>query len=225
MSKLICNHSIVNIYKKPNFGSELVSQILFGEEFCYISKYRNFYYGFSNYDKYYGYVLIKNLKKNNIKKTHRIKSKEVNLFSKPNKKDKICQKIFFNSKISITKKKGKFLSIHNYWIEKKDVKLIKKENNFLKNIKIFLNTKYLWGGNTINGIDCSGLVQELMKSISQKCPRDSKDQNNYFKKKIPFKDIESGDLLFWKGHVAIAINKKKLVHAFGPKKKSFNNAN
>jgi len=69
------------------------------------------------------------------------------------------------------------------------------------------------------GIDCSGLVQELMKSINKKCPRDSKDQLKFFKKNVSLNNIKRGDLLFWKGHVAIALNKKKLIHAYGPKKK------
>jgi cell wall-associated NlpC family hydrolase len=58
-----------------------------------------------------------------------------------------------------------------------------------------------------------------MKSVNKKCPRDSKDQLIFFKKKIPLSKIKKGDLIFWKGHVAIALNKKLLVHAYGPKKK------
>ncbi len=51
------------------------------------------------------------------------------------------------------------------------------------------------------------------------CPRDSKDQINFFKKKINIKNIKKNDLIFWKGHVAIAISKTKLIHAYGPLKK------
>ena len=111
--------------------------------------------------------------------------------------------------------------IGDLWIKNTDIKLIKKikKINFLKKIKIFTNVKYVWGGNTIDGIDCSGLVQELMKNNFLKCPRDSKDQEKFFKKKINLKQIKKGDLLFWKGHVAISINKKECIHAFGPRKK------
>ena len=52
-----------------------------------------------------------------------------------------------------------------------------------------------------------------------KCPRDSKEQEIYFKKSVMKNKIKKGDLLFWKGHVAIAVNKMECVHAYGPSKK------
>ena len=52
------------------------------------------------------------------------------------------------------------------------------------------------------------------------CPRDSKDQMNFFKKKIFFKNAIKNDLIFWKGHVAILTSKKELIHAYGPLKKT-----
>ena len=52
------------------------------------------------------------------------------------------------------------------------------------------------------------------------CPRDSKDQIKFFKKKIKLRNIKKNDLIFWKGHVAVAISKHKLIHAYGPFKKT-----
>ena len=51
------------------------------------------------------------------------------------------------------------------------------------------------------------------------CPRDTKDQIKYFKKKIKLHDIKKNDLIFWKGHVALALSKNKLIHVYGPYKK------
>ena len=42
----------------------------------------------------------------------------------------------------------------------------------------------------------------------------------YFTKKIELKNIRKNDLIFWKGHVAIAISKKNLIHAYGPLKRT-----
>ena len=52
------------------------------------------------------------------------------------------------------------------------------------------------------------------------CPRDTKDQVKFFKKNISFSKIKKNDLIFWKGHVAIVLSKKKLIHAYGPFKKT-----
>ena len=49
-------------------------------------------------------------------------------------------------------------------------------------------------------------------------PRDTKDQIKYSVKKIS-KKFKRGDIIFWKGHVAICVNSKQLIHAYGPRKK------
>ena len=41
----------------------------------------------------------------------------------------------------------------------------------------------------------------------------------YFKKKVKLQNIRKNDLIFWQGHVAIILSKKKLIHAYGPLKK------
>ena len=103
------------------------------------------------------------------------------------------------------------------WVKKKDLKEIKyKTKNIFENIKKFINTKYRWGGKHFSGIDCSGLVQLFFNFNNKFCPRDTKDQIRYFKKKIELKNIKKNDLIYWKGHVAIATSKHTLIHAYGP---------
>ncbi len=52
------------------------------------------------------------------------------------------------------------------------------------------------------------------------CPRDAKDQVRYFQKNIKLKNVKKNDIIYWKGHVAIALSNKKLIHAYGPMKKT-----
>ena len=217
---LTVKSSIANIYKKNNKKSGIVTQILLGEDFKSQNKIGKFYKGYKVYDKYKGFIEAKDLHLDKNKKTHKIISKECNVYKKPNNKYKLNKKIFFNSRISILDDKNNFIQTKNGWILKKNIKPINfRKKHFLDNIKLYLNTKYLWGGNSPKGLDCSALVQELLKFNNIYCPRDSKDQKKFFRKEIAIKNIRKGDLLFWKGHVAIALSNKKLVHAFGPRKK------
>ena len=70
-------------------------------------------------------------------------------------------------------------------LKKKDLKPINhKETNFIKIFKKFNKIKYVWGGRTYKGIDCSALIQIFLNFNNRYCPRDAKDQVKYFKKNI-----------------------------------------
>ena len=128
--------------------------------------------------------------------------------------------LYFASGISVLSENKGYLEFEkNKWIKKKDTKSIDYyEKDYLKIIKLFLNSKYLWGGKTLDGIDCSALIQIYFYYNRIFFPRDSKDQIKYCKKKTN-KKFSKGDIIFWKGHVGICLNKSKFIHAYGPKKK------
>jgi len=84
--------------------------------------------------------------------------------------------------------------------------------DIIKTAKKFLGVPYLWGGITPAGYDCSGLVQKVYGFHGIKLPRDSSRQRKEGIK-ISRDSIERGDLLFFPGHVAIAINSKDFIHA------------
>ena len=95
-----------------------------------------------------------------------------------------------------------------------------KEKNPFSRIFIFKNIKYKWGGKSFKGIDCSALIQIFLNFNNKFCPRDAKDQVKFFKKNIKLKKIKKNDIIYWKGHVALALSNKKLIHAYGPMKKT-----
>ena len=104
--------------------------------------------------------------------------------------------------------------------KKKDIKKINHlEKDYSKILRLFLKTKYLWGGKTYKGIDCSAILQLFFYYNDRFYPRDTKDQINHSKKDSMKKILKKGDVIFWKGHVAICINSKELIHAYGPEKK------
>jgi len=209
---------ILNVYEKMNLSSKIETQLLYGEIFKIQKKYKNWIKIKSSYDNYVGFVKKKNFKPNLIS-THKINKLYANLYKKPNKNSKIKNKISFCSTIKVINKKNNFYKFDNYWIKKNDADFIKKKVNIFSKIKIFKGIKYKWGGKSFKGIDCSALVQIFFKYNNKFCPRDSKDQMRFFKKKINIEYLKKNNLIFWKGHVAIALSKNKLIHAYGPLKK------
>jgi cell wall-associated NlpC family hydrolase len=212
------NRQFSNIYKRSSRFSEVTSQILYGEKFKILSKNKDWIKIKSLFDNYVGYIKNEKYVKN-YKPTHKVYNLKAAIFSKPNNKTKNF--LPFASKFSIIHENKKFIQFDkNKWLEKKNIKKIShKEKNFIKILRLFLKTKYVWGGRTYNGIDCSALLQLYYYYNSSFYPRDTKDQIKYSKKKTDKEIFKKGDIIFWKGHVAICINSKELIHAYSPEKK------
>ena len=213
------NNSVINVHKKKNIKSEVVTQLLYGDTFKKLKKNGVWIKIKNDKDNYKGYIKD-NKFPHNQKNTHKINSVLAKVYAKPHAKYKISNKLSFQSKIKVLEKKGDFYKFDHLWIKKTDLKKI----NFITkdpfhNIIKFINIKYRWGGKHFSGIDCSGLIQLFFNYNNKFCPRDTKDQIKYFKKKVKLRNIRKNNLIFWQGHVAIVISKSKLIHAYGPFKK------
>jgi len=214
------NLSFINVYQKKNLKSKIVTQLLYGDTFRKLKKSGSWIKIINDSDKYKGFIKRKKFPSNQ-KYTHKVFGLYANLYSSPNIKNKIKNKLSFGSKIKVIKKNKNFYKFDNLWIKKKDLKNIKYETrDKFRDIKKFINTKYKWGGKHFNGVDCSGLIQLFMNFNNKFCPRDTKDQIKFFKKKTELRKIKKNDLIFWKGHVALALSKQELIHAYGPSKKT-----
>ena len=220
MKNNFLNSPVANINSKPSLNSEISSQILYGEKFKILSKKNNWVKIKTSFDNYIGYIKKDKFYEKFVptNKVYKIKSK---IFKKINNKFLPTKNfLFFATGISIRNQNKNYIEFEkNKWIKKIDTKKIDHyEKDFVKILKLFLNSKYLWGGKTSIGIDCSALIQIYFYYNRTFFPRDSKDQIKFCKKKTNKKFIK-GDFIFWKGHVGMCINHSKFIHAYGPKKK------
>ena len=212
---------LANIYAKPSKNSEVISQIIFGEKFKILSRKNNWLKIKTIYDNYNGFLKNSNLI-NKFRPTHKVYKLKTNIFKK--KKNKFISTkefLYFASRVSIINLRGKFVEFKkDKWIKKRDLKLIDYyEKNISKILRFFLNTKYLWGGKTSEGIDCSALIQIYFHFNNIFFPRDTKDQIKFIKRNKNFRLYKKDKLMYWKGHVAYILSKNLLIHAYGPKKK------
>jgi gamma-D-glutamyl-L-lysine dipeptidyl-peptidase len=212
---------LANMYAKPSEKSEVISQIIFGEKFKILNRKNSWLEIKTFYDSYSGFLKSSNLI-NKIRPTHKVYKLKTNIFKKKNNKFISTKEfLYFASRVSVKNFKGKFVEFKkNMWIKKRDLKLIDYyEKDISKVLKIFLNTKYLWGGKTCEGIDCSALIQIYFHFNNIFFPRDTKDQIKFIKKNKNNKLYKKDNLMYWKGHVAYILSRNLLIHAYGPKKK------
>ena len=207
-----------NIHEKPSKKSEVTSQIIYGEKFKILSKNKNWIKIKTLFDNYKGF--IKNSKyEEKFSPNYKVSSLKAKIFKRPG--------ILTNSwlplasKLTVLDQKKNYVQIEkSKWIKKIDIKKLNhKDKNFIKMFKKFLNVKYVWGGKTFKGIDCSALLQIFFSYNNTFYPRDTKDQIKYTKKNSKKRKFQKGDIIFWKGHVAMCLNSKQLIHAYGPEKK------
>ena len=213
------NFTTTNLHKKPSIKSEIVTQMIYGDSFSILKISKKWLKIKIKEDGYKGFVKRRNFSKFS-KPTHKVNILKSKIFKFPNKNSKINE-ISFGSKIKVVENKKNFLKFSKGWISKNDVKPISYiEKDTFRKISIFKNIKYKWGGKSFKGIDCSALIQIFFNFNNKFCPRDAKDQVKFFKKNVKLKKIKKNDIIYWKGHVALALSNKKLIHAYGPMKKT-----
>ena len=134
----------------------------------------------TSFDNYIGYIENKNYSKSHLV-THKVFVLRANIFDNFKKKTK--NYLPFASKISVMEVKGNFIKFEkNKWIKKADVKKNNHiEKNFVKIFKLFLGTKYLWGGKTYRALTAQQFYRYFIIIIINFIPRDTNDQIKHFK--------------------------------------------
>ena len=219
-NRYFCRSPYLNIYESATTKSNLSSQILYGEKFQIIQKKKKFLKIRTSYDKYVGFIKVEKFNKK-MNQTHKVSVLKSKIYSKPLRKFSTNKFLPFSSEIEILEKKNNFVMFEkNKWVSFNELEILKKRSiNFAKILKLFLGCKYEWGGKSSDGIDCSALLQMFYKFNNKFFPRDTIDQVKIKKGFINKKFFKKGDIIFWKGHVAICLNSNDLIHAYGPRKK------
>jgi hypothetical protein len=204
----------------PSHDAELQTEALKGERITVYDIGENGWaWGQLAGDGYVGFVPASGLRTSGPAPTHKVTALRTFVFPGPSIKLPPMETLSFGCQLviarmeepfAITASGGHVPILHLAPIETKEI-------DFVAVAERFLGTPYLWGGKTSLGLDCSALVQLALAACGVPCPRDTDMQERALGSALsaPYEpaQLRRGDLVFWKGHVAIVRDEATLVHA------------
>ena len=201
--------------RAPAPDAPLDTEALRGERVTvYESNDEGWAWGQLEADGYVGWLPANALKLPGPEPTHRVTALRTLVFPGPNIKLPPIDALPFGARVAVERSQDQFaVTTGGYLPAKHLAPIAKADSDFVAVAERFVGAPYLWGGKTSLGVDCSGLVQLALTACGIACPRDSDMQEAGVGRPSRLADLQRGDLLFWKGHVAIARDRSTILHA------------
>lgn len=196
----------------PDPDAEQVDQVLFGETFEVLEAVGGFCWGQARRDGYVGYVAAGDLGPPGPAPTHRVSALRTYAFKDASIKSRALGPYSLGALVTAEAREGRFVkAVGSGWFVEAHLSPIGVfETDFVAVAQRYLGAPYLWGGRESLGLDCSGLVQQALLACGRACPRDT-DQQALMGR--PVETLARGDLVFWRGHVAILLDAETILHA------------
>jgi cell wall-associated NlpC family hydrolase len=209
-----CAAPAAAIHRAPDAASEQMDQLLFGEAFDAVEEEGAFLLGQARRDGYVGYVEAAALAASVAAPTHRISAIRTYAFAEPSIKSKAFGPYSLNALATVVAVEGRLARVAGAgWMAAHHLSPIGAFACDPASVaELYLGAPYLWGGRESLGLDCSGLVQQALLACGLSCPRDA-DMQQALGREIAREAFGRGDLVFWKGHVAMGLDRLRIIHA------------
>ncbi|HEV2533039.1 C40 family peptidase [Phenylobacterium sp.] len=214
---MVCAAPAAGVHREPSAASEQLDQLLFGETFQALEEEAGgWVWGQAPRDGYVGFVEAARLAPIGPAPTHRISAIRTYAFEGPSIKARALGPYSINSLVRVEAQEGRLSQVAGAgWMPIEHLAPIGVfEADPVAVAERFLGAPYLWGGRESLGCDCSGLVQQAFLACGRACPRDT-DQQERLGHEIGRQAFGRGDLVFWKGHMAMGFDAVRIIHANG----------
>lgn len=204
--------ALVDLLKSP--GGARDRQLWLGERFTVVDRDQGFAFGFAEKDGFCGWLPEAALS-DGPTPTHWVASPGTHLYPEPRSASREIAALPMGAQVAVLGQSGKFAETTQGFVPMRHLRAL---GDWLADpvavAESLLHTPYLWGGNSRHGIDCSGLAQLAFWACGRVIPGDSDLQEGALESLSAW-EAGRGDLVFWKGHVAILTAPDRMIHANG----------
>jgi hypothetical protein len=197
---------------RPTDSAAQDSELLFGENFTVYDRAHGWAWGQATNDLYVGYVREGALAAS-FAMDARVTALMAPVFSAPDLKTPVRDLLPMNATVPMLERDGDYVRIGKSTFVHQRHLLPEAEKDFVTIAERFLGTPYVWGGKTAAGLDCSGLVQTALQAVGEAAPRDTDMMEKALGEAVALAVMQRGDLIFWKGHMGVMLDKERLLHA------------
>jgi cell wall-associated NlpC family hydrolase len=199
---------------EPSDEAAQDTQLLFGETFTVYDMFEGWAWGQAARDGYVGYVKAETLDAP-FTPDAQVTVLSTPVLARPDVKAPLHGVLPLGARVPQLWREGDYVQVDQgaFVYAPHLAALDHAEPDFVAVAERFIGAPYVWGGKTVSGLDCSGLIQAALQAAGRECPRDADMQQAFFTQDAPQGDLRRGDLVFWKGHVGVMLDAARLLHA------------
>ncbi|ESW70395.1 NlpC/P60 family protein [Mesorhizobium sp. C277A] len=217
--------SVADVRKAPRPDAGVNTQVLFGDDVLVFEEAEGWAWVQAERDGYVGYVGATMLGAREHAPTHIVTAPRTFLYPGPDLRFPISGQLSMGSTVTV-RGAAETRGTHYALLPSGEALIAGHVRpvsdiaaDYVSVAEMFIGTPYLWGGTSGFGIDCSGLVQLAMRMAGRNVLRDSDMQAAGLGEPLDpgsdYAGLKRGDLVFWKGHVAVMTDAETMIHANG----------